>query len=268
MNAAPPPETGPDGASSTQMSPATAGRADDTLSPPNAGSDGLHADWSSADRIRDSTLGEIAKRAREVARIEPSDLGDLAAIVNACLTGRACAKGEVVHIFFRLPIDAGQSVDLKLDAHLFSGLAPRRILRRLVSFAAAAGELPVELAIAVLHEKNPPVAVEDDARGAQHQAAEGPGDLRSRTAARIDCAARVRRRSATHRFLPAAAIGPPRSTRHRIGVALLDERVHAGEEHGKQRCHDRPPQSEHEQADTPAQATTHRLCRDPGLNDR
>ena len=79
-----------------------------------------------------------------------------------------------MHIFFRLPIDAGQSVDLKLDAHLFSGLAPRRILRRLVSFAAAAGELPVELAIAVLHEKNPPVVVEDDARGAQHQAAKDP----------------------------------------------------------------------------------------------
>src|SRR5438876_11412064 len=92
--------------------------------------------------------------------------------------------------------------------------------------------------------------------------------LRSRPSARIDGPARVRRRPATHRFLPAAAIGPPRSTCHRIGVALLDERVHTSEQHGKQGCHDRPPQCEHEQAETPAQATAHRLYRGPGLNDR
>jgi hypothetical protein len=76
--------------------------------------------------------------------------------------------------------------------------------------------------------------------------------LGPRPPARVDGAARVRRRPAPHGLLPAAAIGAPGLAGQRISLPLLDERVDAREQYGDQRSRDRAPQREREEAEAPA----------------
>jgi len=82
--------------------------------------------------------------------------------------------------------------------------------------------------------------------GRADDAASVATSLGPRPPARIDRAACVRRRAATHTVLPAAAIGAPRSTGQRIAVTVFDERVDARQQHGEQRSGDRAPQREHQ----------------------
>ena len=92
--------------------------------------------------------------------------------------------------------------------------------------------------------------------------------LGSRSPARVDRTAGVRRRTTLHGLPSAAAIGPPRLTGQRITVTILNEGVDAREKHRKQCGRDRAPQSEREKADAAAQTAAHALGHDAGLNDR
>src|SRR2546423_8108719 len=141
------------------------------LSPPHARSDRVHACGGTADRVSDSALCKVAHRSREVARIEPADIGDFGAVVNPRLAVRMRAKHEVMGVDLGLPVHTGQMLDLELDSNFFAGLAPRRLLNGLARFPATAGKLPIALAVAMLHKEDAAVLVEDDTRGPQHPAA-------------------------------------------------------------------------------------------------
>ena len=62
----------------------------------------------------------------------------------------------------RLPIDAGEALDLEAHTNLFERFAVRSLLDRLARLGAAAGDLPVVLSIVVLHEQHATLVIDDD----------------------------------------------------------------------------------------------------------